>query len=631
MPGDNSILRFHKIRGELALPGDKSLAHRYLFLAPFAGKPVKLLNLPGGLDVRSSIECLRKIGVRIEGEPPEAVVHPFMPDTRKTDSHPLELDCGNSGTTARFLMGFLSAFGIGARINGDESLSKRPMKRVLEPLAKMGCRINLENGERLPAVVEPAVTALKGIEWALETPSAQVKTAALLAGLRAGGETVIREDKHTRNHTEIILKEAGADIHFKRDEIILQPLEKPLSFPDEIGIPGDISTAAFFVTAAALLGGSELILRCVLLNPHRAYYLAILKKMGAGIEIEREYESFGEKAGDVRVEYRGRLKGIEISGGETVKCIDEIPALAVAAAFANGRSVFRDLQELRVKESDRLRALEFNLQKLGVDVRADGSSLEINGRSTAVFLNPAKMIKAERTGGKAEYARESSLELDSFGDHRIAMAMHIASITGHIDCNVKGSESAAISAPEFYAELDRLLVERKPGNIFLAGFMGAGKTTVGKLLAKELDYSFIDLDERVRETAGKPIWRIFTEDGEERFRELEKKELMRLAGIDKTVVALGGGTTCDPENTAFIYKKGLVIVLTAPPDVLYARIKDEPGRPLSKNLEDFNALFYQRNINGCYETADFIIDTSKENTSRIAQSLTELLRHSKEG
>jgi len=631
MPGDNSILRFYKICGELALPGDKSLAHRYLFFAPFAGKPVRLLNLPGGLDVRSSVECLRKIGVRIEGEPPEAVVHPFMPDTRKTGSPPLELNSGNSGTTARFLMGFLSAFGIGARISGDESLSKRPMKRVTAPLVKMGCRINLENGERLPAVVEPAVTALSGIEWTLETPSAQVKTAILLAGLRAGGETVIREDEHTRNHTEIILKEAGADIHFNQGEIVLQPLEKPLNFPDEIEIPGDISTAAFFVTAAVLLGGSELILRRVLLNPHRAYYLDILKRMGAGIEIEREYESFGEKAGDVRVEYRGRLKGIEISGGETVKCIDEIPALAVAAAFAKGRSVFRDLQELRVKESDRLRALEFNLQKLGIDVRADGSSLEINGRSTAVFLNPTDVAKAERTGRNVEYARESSLELDSFGDHRIAMAMHIASIAGHIDCNVQGSESAAISAPEFYAELNRLLLERRSGNIFLAGFMGAGKTTVGKLLAKELDYSFIDLDERVRATAGKPIWRIFTEDGEERFRELEKKELLSLSGIDKTVVALGGGTTCDPENTAFIYKKGLVIVLTAPQDVLYARIKDEPGRPLSRDREDFNALFYQRNINGCYETADFIIDTSKENTSRIAQSLTELLRHSKKG
>jgi 3-phosphoshikimate 1-carboxyvinyltransferase len=617
-------LRFYKICGELALPGDKSLAHRYLFLAPLATKPVRLLNLPGGLDVRSSIECLRKIGVRIEGEPPEAVVHPFIPDTRKSDSHPLELNCGNSGTTARFLMGFLSAFGIGARISGDESLSKRPMKRVMTPLAKMGCRINLENGERLPVVVGPAVTALKGIEWALETPSAQVKTALLLAGLRARGETIIREEVSTRNHTEIILKEAGADIHFDQNEIVLQPLEKPLSFPDEIEIPGDISSAAFFVIAAALLGGSELILRRVLINPNRAYYLDILNKMGAGIKIEREYESFGEKAGDVRVEYRGRLKGIEISGGETVKCIDEIPALAVTAAFAKGRSVFRDLQELRVKESDRLRALEFNLQMLGVDVRGVGSALEINGRSTAFFLNPAEVIKADRTGGKAEYARKSSVELDSFGDHRIAMATHIASIASHIDCNIKGSESAAISAPEFYAELDKLLIERKPGNIFIAGFMGAGKTTVGKLLAKELDYSFIDLDERVRATAGKPIWWIFTEDGEDRFRELEKKELMRLAEIDRTVVALGGGVTCDPENTTFIHKKGLVIVLTAPPDVLYARIKDEPGRPLSRDREDFNSLFNQRNINGCYETADFIIDTSKENTLRIIQSLSEI-------
>jgi 3-phosphoshikimate 1-carboxyvinyltransferase len=519
MPGDRPGLRFYKIFGELELPGDKSLAHRYLFFAPFAAKPVKLLNLPNGLDVRSSIECLRKIGVSIEGEPPEVTVHPFVHDTREAGSQSLELNCGNSGTTARFLIGFLGAFGIGARISGDESLNRRPMKRAAEPLTEMGCRISLSDGGTLPAIVETA-KGLKGIEWAMKSPSAQVKTAILLAGLKARGETVIRENVSTRNHTEIILKEAGADIYFNGDAIVLHPLGKPLSFPDKILIPGDISTAAFFVIAAVLLGGSELIIRRVLFNPHRAYYLSVLKRMGAGIKIEREYESFGEMAGDVRVEYSGRLKGIEISGEETVKCIDEIPALAVAAAFAKGRSVFRDLQELRVKESDRLRGLEFNLQKMGVEVRVTDSSLEINGRSTSVFLDSAEVVETERTGGKKEYARKSSVELDSFGDHRIAMAMKIASLAEHQECIIKRGGSAAVSAPDFYDKLDYLLIERKPDNIFLAGFMGVGKTTIGKLLAKELDYSFIDLDERVRATAGKPIWKIFTEESEERFREL---------------------------------------------------------------------------------------------------------------
>jgi 3-phosphoshikimate 1-carboxyvinyltransferase len=629
MPGDRPALRFYKICGELTPPGDKSLAHRYLFLAPFAAKPVKLLKLSGGMDVRSSIECLRKIGVRIDGEPPEVTVYPFVYDTLKAGLQSLELNCGNSGTTARFLMGFLSAFGIGARISGDESLNRRPMKRAAAPLAEMGCRISLERGENLPEIVEP-VPALSGIEWTMKTPSAQVKTAILFAGLRARGETVIRENVSTRNHTEIILKEAGADIHFNGDEIVLHPLEKPLSFPEDISIPGDISTAAFFVTAAAMLGGSELTLHRLLLNPHRAYYLDVLKRMGAGIEMDHEYESFGERAGDVRVEYSGRLKCIEVSGEETVKCIDEIPALAVAASFAKGRSVFRDLEELRVKESDRLKALEFNLQKMGVEARAVGSSLEINGRSTAIFLYSAEILKAERIGGKVEYARESSVELDSFGDHRIAMAMKIASLVMHRDCAITGGENAAISAPKFYAELDRLLMERKPDNIFLAGFMGAGKTTTGKMLAKELDYSFIDLDERVRTTAGKPIWRIFTEVGEDRFRELEKKELMSLAGINRTVVALGGGTTCDFENTTFIYKMGLVILLAAPHDILYARIKDESGRPLYRNEEDFYALFNRRNIIGCYETADFIIDTSRDNPSLIAKSLKKILHHWRE-
>jgi 3-phosphoshikimate 1-carboxyvinyltransferase len=582
------------------------------------------------MDVRSSIDCLRKIGVRIDGEPPEVTVYPFVYDTLKAGLQSLELNCGNSGTTARFLMGFLSAFGIGARISGDESLNRRPMKRAAAPLAEMGCRISLERGENLPEIVEP-VPALSGIEWTMKTPSAQVKTAILFAGLRARGETIIRENVSTRNHTEIILKEAGADIHFNGDEIILHPLEKPLSFPDEISIPGDISTAAFFVTAAILLGGSELIIRRVLLNPHRAYYLDVLKRMGALIEIEHEYNSFGERAGDLRIVYDGRMKGIEISGEETVKCIDEIPALAVAAAFAKGRSVFRDLQELRVKESDRLKALEFNLQKMGVEVQAAGSSLEINGRSTAVCLDagmPVEECKGDEEG-KVEIA-DPPAELDSFGDHRIAMAMKIASLVVHRDCYIKGGESAAVSAPRFYADLERLLVERRPANIFLAGFMGAGKTTIGKLLAKELDYSFIDLDERVRTTAGKPIWRIFTEDGEDRFRELEKKELMSLAGINRTVVALGGGTTCDFENTTFIYKMGLVILLAAPYDILYARIKDEPARPLSRNEEDFYALFNRRNIIGCYETADFIIDTSRDNPSLIAKSLKKILHHWRE-
>lgn len=619
MTGGHPAFRFQKIKGELVLPGDKSLAHRYLFLAPFAVKPVKLSNLPGGLDVRSSIECLKKIGVRITGAPPEITIYPFSGFEKKVISPQIELDCGNSGTTARFLFGFLSALGIGARISGDESLNRRPMKRVAEPLSEMGCRIYLSDGGTLPAVVEPAAR-LKGIDWTMKAPSAQVKTAVLLAGLKAEGATMIHEKLATRDHTEIMLTEAGADISLNLGEIRLHPLIKPLDLPEMIRIPGDISTAAFFITVAVLLGGSELTLNHALLNTHRAYYLDVLKKMGASIAIKQEYNCFGERAGDLIIEYNGGLRGIEMSGEETVKCIDEIPVLAVAASFAKGRSVFRDLEELRVKESDRLKAIEFNLQKLGVDAKMSGSSLEIIGRTPAIYLGSGDK---ERENGPAA---EPLVEFDSFGDHRIAMAMKTASLAAHRDCTIKGSGSAAVSAPGFFDDLNRLLVERRPVNIFLAGFMGAGKTSVGELLAKELDYSFINLDEWIEKTAGKPIRRIFEEDSEERFREMEKKELMNLAGIEKTVVALGGGTTCDPENMKHIVNSGLMVLLTAPPELLYERTKNGDNRPLADTKIEFYKFYNSRIEKGCYDTADFIIDTSKNSASAIAKTIRDNIR-----
>jgi 3-phosphoshikimate 1-carboxyvinyltransferase len=625
VPFENPALRFHRICGEAILPGDKSLSHRYLFLAPYANKPVKLKNLSSGLDVRSSIECLRKIGVRIEGEPPDITVFPFFVDQSLHKSMH-QLDCGNSGTSARFLMGFLSAFGVCATIDGDESLRKRPMKRVMEPLTMMGGVIDLEHGATLPAVIkEPE--RLKGISWNMKIPSAQVKTSILLAGLKAHGETVIREERKTRNHTEIILKTAGADIRCEDGAITLQPLTESLRFPNEIIIPGDISTAAFYVVCASILSGSELVLRRILLNPHRAYYLEVLKRMGASLMVLDEAEAFGEKVGDLEVRFSGKLNGIEIGGDESVMCIDEIPALAVAASFAKGKSVFRDLQELHIKESDRLKAIEFNLQKLGIDTRAEGDSLIIEGKSASFHVNPyvQKKDEGKKNARNNLLESEKSILLDSFGDHRIAMAMKIASLAEHRDCIIKGSESVEVSAPEFYEELRRLLIDRKPHNIFLTGFMGSGKSTVGALLAKRMDYSFIDLDERIRTAAGRPIWKIFSEEGEERFRELEKTELMNLAGIEKTVVALGGGVTCDSDNISFICKSGLVILLAAPPEILYQRIKNEKGRPLVKKIDAFQKLFQERYKSGCYFISDITYDSSKSDSTEIVYQLYELV------
>ena len=628
MPDGMSSLRFFRINGELKLPGDKSLAHRYLFFAPFAEKPLKLFNLPAGLDVCSSIECLRKCGVKIEGDAPVVRINPFSPDiSGRKSGGPVQLNCGNSGTTARFLMGFLSAVKISAEISGDDSLNKRPMMRAAEPLIKMGAVIPLSENGTLPAVIGET-KKLSGISWEMRIPSAQVKTAILLAGLKADGTTVIKEMTKTRDHTEIVLEKAGADIRRNNNETTLTPLKKPMQFPEEITIPGDISTTAFYITAACILGGSHLLIKNVLLNSHRAHYLQVLNRMGACLEIRDEDESFGERTGTIEVHFRNLLKGTDISGEETVMCIDEIPALAVAASFANGKSVFRDLRELRLKESDRLYALEYNLKKLGVDARVESDSLIINGKSCTVSLFPDNKrsnedLKTECGSTGINVMRE----LDSFGDHRIAMAMSVASLAVRKRLSIKGIECEAVSAPQFHKDLEKLLVERRKTNVFLSGYMGAGKTTVGRLLAEKMHYEFIDLDERIRSAAGKPIWKIFSEDGENSFRELEKQELKNLDGQKNIVAALGGGTTCNPENSEFIYKNGLMVLLTAPVENLFERIQDEKSRPLAKDYNVFQELFGKRLDSGCYSFADIVCSTENAAPEEIAEALSQFFLH----
>lgn len=328
------------IRGGLNFPGDKSISHRALILASLGKGESRLANLSTGNDVSNTRFCLEYSGITIRKQKEYSSVTGggFMPS-----KYPL--NCGNSGTTARLMIGLLAGQNIKAMFIGDESLSKRPMKRILGPLSMMGIAYESAR-DTLPVLIHPGM--LKGIEFTPDVASAQVKSAILLAGLGAEGTTVVHEKHRTRDHTEVLLKFLGADIEVNGSKITVKKLRFPLE-NFEMKIPGDPSTAAFFIGAATLLPGSELVLQNVLLNPTRTGFLDALIKMGAGIETANAWEQAGERAGNLIVRSRP-LKGINITASDAPALIDEIPMLAVLAAVAEGESTFSGLEELRVKE-----------------------------------------------------------------------------------------------------------------------------------------------------------------------------------------------------------------------------------------------------------------------------------------
>ena len=426
------VIPVERLSGEICVQGDKSISHRAVIIGSIANGTTIVTNFLTSEDCLATMKAFKAMGILIEefdgnklkihGKGPNGLAEP--PDV---------MDIGNSGTSARLLCGLLSAQPFFSVMTGDNSLRRRPMKRVTEPLRQMGARIwGRRGGEYLPLSIQGG--ELKGFFHRMAVPSAQVKTALLLAGLFAKGRTTIEELLPTRDHTERMLKYCGVDLIRKGTTIAVEGGQSPSS--RDIEIPGDISAAAFFIVGASMLKGSEIVIKGVGLNPTRTGIIDILRQMGASIEMDNLREMGGEPAGDIRVR-SAPLKGVEIKGDIIPRCVDELPVLCIAAAIAEGETWIRDAAELRVKESDRIAGMAECLSSLGVEVETFEDGMRIQG---------TKRLKGSMCNSR--------------GDHRIAMSMAIAGLAAEGETLIEDTECINTSFPMFEETLQRVVVGR---------------------------------------------------------------------------------------------------------------------------------------------------------------------------
>ena len=416
------------VRGTVRLPGDKSISHRYAMLAGIAEGASRLENYSTGADCASTLGCMRSLGVSWERSADSQNVILIQGRAASLISPAAPLDCGNSGSTMRMLSGIVAAQNFTSEMVGDESLSRRPMERIIAPLSAMGASIASRNG-RPPLRITGA--KLKAMSYKIPVASAQVKTCLLFAGLLADGDTRIEEPLRTRDHAEVALRSFGARLERQGNEVLIRGGQR-LHGIDAL-IPGDLSSAAFFLCAAALFHGSQLTIPNLLMNPTRARLLDVLVQMGLRISVTQLEEVHGELVGSVQVE-GAHLKGATISGADSAALIDEIPVLAAIAPFTEEGIEVRDARELRVKESDRIAAIATNLRRMGAQVDEHEDGLSVPG------------------GQKLHGAG-----IDSFGDHRIAMAFAVAALRAEGETLIRGAEAAAISYPAFFPALDELV------------------------------------------------------------------------------------------------------------------------------------------------------------------------------
>ena len=438
MHSKNNIIRVKKAKrfgGEVSVPGDKSISHRAVMLASISNGRCRIEGFLPSEDCISTLEAMRALGVQIDileensFGPNELMVHGAGLNLTEPNS---DIDCGNSGTTMRLLSGILAGQKFSSRLIGDDSLSIRPMDRIVSPLRSMGSVISTE-GENGCAPILIDGGNLNGINYELPVASAQVKSALLLAGLYAEGITNVVEPSRTRDHTEKMLDFFQVSTEVHENKISIQS-GQVLESRDFV-VPGDISSAAFWLVASSAFPDSQLTVKNVGLNPTRNGILKILVRMGANVSESIGTNTGGEEVGNVTVQ-GARLKGIEIGGDIVPNIIDEIPIIAVAAALADGTTVIKDAAELRVKESDRISAVAENLKRMGADIKETSDGMEING------------------GGQLQGA-----ELKSFGDHRIAMAFAVAGLFASGQTIITNAECVAISYPNFEEHLKKLANE----------------------------------------------------------------------------------------------------------------------------------------------------------------------------
>jgi 3-phosphoshikimate 1-carboxyvinyltransferase len=423
---EQTIRPARNIIGSLRLPGDKSISHRYALLGALAEGITRLRNFSTGADCASSLECVRQLGAGVTRSD-DGVEITGCAGTLKSPGTPL--DCGNSGSTMRMLSGLLARQSGEFTLFGDASLNRRPMERVRKPLMQMGAEIVLTDGH---APITIRGHHLKGIFYETPVPSAQVKTALLFAGLQAEGITTVREAVRTRDHGELALRAFGAQIQRTVDSVEISGGQKLHSI--EASVPGDISSAAFFLCAAALFAGSSLVLDQLGMNPTRAALLDVLTSLGAKISVLNLEEQNGELTGTLQLTAPPEGLGTaEIRGALSAQLIDELPVLAAIAPYTRGGIRIRDAKELRVKESDRIALVARNLRAMGAAVEEFDDGLHIPGNQ-----------------------KLHGAEIDSGSDHRIAMAFSVAALRAEGDTLIRGADSAAISFPEFFDLLERV-------------------------------------------------------------------------------------------------------------------------------------------------------------------------------
>jgi len=413
-------------RGDITVPGDKSIAHRAVILGSIARGRSRIFNLSGGDDNSRTVRAFRQMGIEIfrdgdglcvDGKGWKGLGAPDKP-----------IDCGNSGTTIRLLSGLLAGRPFESELDGDASLRQRPMQRIIDPLRSMGAQIESKSGNGVaPLTIRGG--GLRGIEYSMPVASAQVKSAILLAALQADGTTTLIEPQKSRDHTEVMLRGFGAQVAVEDRKISLAGGQELSA--QEVRIPGDISSAAFFLVAAAMIPGSDLTIRNVGCNPTRDGVMIILRRMGAAIEYLNQRVEAGEPVADLRVR-GGGLKGVDVGPELVARTIDEYPVLAVAAALADGVTTFSDVKELRYKESDRIAAMSAGLRALGVAVEAREDGMTIRG--------------GKLKGGAVE----------SCGDHRIAMSFAIAALASAEGVAIDDAACVDISFPSFFDLLGKI-------------------------------------------------------------------------------------------------------------------------------------------------------------------------------
>lgn len=419
------------IKGEVIIPSDKSISHRAIILGSLTGGKLKISNFSKGKDPISTLEIFKNLGLEVSFIDDKTL---FINSKNGLAAPSIPLDCGNSGTTMRLMTGLLSGQKFNSELFGDVSLSKRPMKRIIDPLTLMGAKIE-SNENKAPLKIKGS--KLNGITYESKIASAQVKSSILLAGFNSVGETKVIEPSLSRNHTEIMLQYFEADIKTgKIEDKFYTTIRSSFLIPKDVYIPGDISSAAFFMAAAAITKNSDIIIKNVGLNKTRTGIIDVMKNMNVDFEILDEKITNGEKIGDVRVKYSPNLKGTEIKGDIIPRLIDEIPVICVLAGFAEGKTIIKDASDLKNKESDRIKCTADELKKMGINIEAtdDGFIIEGNGQ---------KQI-------------EGNAELNTYNDHRLAMSFYVAGLRAKSECLIKDFIWVNTSFPEFLGLFNKL-------------------------------------------------------------------------------------------------------------------------------------------------------------------------------